>query len=98
MQQVDRIETRRSAGRDLLLWLWCESEWFDATLGTAELGPFGLWLERQLVLSEGKQSTKLTCPSPGLGREAKEALLRGQLPKSAGIRLAWKGDETNFSL
>lgn len=98
MQLVDRIEKRRFVGREFLLWLWFESELFDATLATADHGPFGLWLEKQLLLSEGKESTKITAASPGLGREAKEALLRGQLPKSAGIRLAWKGDETSFSL
>jgi hypothetical protein len=98
MQRVDRIEKRRFVGREFLLFLWFESELFDATLGAAEHGPFGLWLERCLVLCSGKESTKITAPLPGLGREAKEALLRGQLPKSAGIRIAWKGDENCFVL
>lgn len=96
MQRVDRIEKRRFVGREFLLWLWFESELFDATLNTREHGPFGLWLERKLVLSEGKESTRITSPMPGLGREAKEALLRGQLPDSAGIRVAWRDDETSF--
>lgn len=96
MQLVDRIEKRRFVGREFLLWLWFESELFDATLSTREHGPFGLWLERRLVLSEGKESTRITAPTPGLGREAKEALLRGQLPESAGIRIAWREDETSL--
>jgi hypothetical protein len=96
MQRVDRIEKRRFVGREFLLWLWFESELFDATLSTREHGPFGFWLERKLVLSEGKESTRITSPMPGLGREAKEALLRGQLPDSAGIRVAWRDDETSF--
>lgn len=96
MQLVDRIEKRRFVGREFLLWLWFESELFDATLSTREHGPFGLWLERRLVLSEGKESTRITAPTPGLGREAKEALLRGQLPESAGIRIAWRDDETSL--
>jgi len=98
MQLVDRIEKRRFVGREFLLFLWFESELFDGTLATAEHGPFGLWLERRLALTSGKESTKITAPLPGLGREAKEALLRGQLPKSAGIRLAFKDDETCFVL
>lgn len=98
MQLVDRIEKRRFVGREFLLWLWFESELFDGTLATAKHGPFGLWLERRLALTSGKESTKITAPLPGLGREAKEALLRGQLPKSAGIRIAWKGDENCFVL
>ncbi len=96
MQRVDRIEKRRFVGREFLLWLWFESELFDATLRTKEHGPFGLWLEKRLVLSEGKESTRITSPMPGLGREAKEALLRGQLPDSAGIRVAMRDDETSF--
>jgi hypothetical protein len=98
VQLVDRIEKRRFVGREFLLWLWFESELFDATLSTREHGPFGLWLERRLVLSEGRESTRITAPMPGLGREAKEALLRGQLPESAGIRIAWRDDETSFVL
>lgn len=96
MQLVDRIEKRRFVGREFLLWLWFESELFDATLSTREHGPFGLWLEKRLVLSEGKESTRITAPTPGAGREAKEALLRGQLPESAGIRVAWRDDETSL--
>jgi hypothetical protein len=98
VQLVDKIEKRRFVGREFLLWLWFESELFDATLSTREHGPFGLWLEKRLVLSEGKESTRITAPTPGTGREAKEALLRGQLPESAGVRIAWRDDETSFLL
>ncbi|MFT3922206.1 MAG: hypothetical protein QM778_06705 [Myxococcales bacterium] len=97
MQLVDRIEKRRFVGREFLLWLWFESEILEATLSTTEHGPFGLWLEKRLVLSAGKVSTKISAPSPGLGREAKEALLAGQLPESAGLRVAWNGDETSVT-
>ena len=98
MQLVDRIEKRRFVGREFLLFLWLESELFDATLETREHGPFGLWLERKLVLSEGPESTRITAPMPGLGREAKEALLRGQLPESAGVRIARGDEETSLLL
>jgi hypothetical protein len=98
MQLSDRIEKRRFVGREFLLFLWFESELFDATLHTGEHGSFGLWLERSLVLSEGRESTRILAPSPGQGREAKEALLRGQLPESAGIRVAWNGEETSLVL
>lgn len=98
MQLIDKIEKRRFVGREFLLFLWLESELFEATLSTKKHGTFGLWLERILVLSEGRESTKITAPLPGAGREAKEALLRGQLPESAGIRVAWHDDETSFVL
>jgi hypothetical protein len=96
MQLLDRIEKRRFVGREFLLWLWFESELLDATLSTRAHGSFGFWLEKRLLLSAGKQSTRITAPSPGLGREAKEALLAGQLPESAGIRITRGDDETSF--
>jgi hypothetical protein len=98
MQRIDLIEKRRFVGREFLLLLWMESELFEATLRTQEHGEFGLWLEKKLMLSAGSESTRITAPMPGLGREAKEALLRGQLPEGAGIRIAWKDDETSLVL
>jgi hypothetical protein len=98
MQLVDRIEKRRFVGREFLLWLWFESELFDATLRTAAHGTFGLWLEKRLTLSFDKRSTKIAGPTPGYGREAKEALLAGQLPESAGVRIAKGEQETGFLL
>jgi len=98
MQLVDLIEKRRFVGREFLLLAWMESELFESTLSTREHGSFGFWLEKKLALSAGQESTKITSPMPGVGRDAKEALLRGQLPESAGIRIAWKGDETSLVL
>jgi hypothetical protein len=98
MQLIDRIEKRRFVGREFLLWLWFESEIFDATLETREHGSFGLWLERKLVLSLIKESTRITAPNPGLGPEAKAALRRGQLPQSAGLRITLKDTETSLAL
>lgn len=97
VQLIDRIEKRRFVGREFLLWLWFRSELSEATLSTAEHGAFGLWIERQLVLSEAKESTRIKGPLPGSGREAKEALLRGQLPESAGLRVVLRDEETSFS-
>ena len=98
MQLIDRIEKRRFVGREFLLWLWFESEVFDATLETREHGSVGLWLERELVLSLAKESTRITAPNPGLGPEAKAALQRGQLPQSAGLRITIKDTETSLVL
>lgn len=98
MQLVDRIEKRRFVGREFLLWLWFRSELSEATLSTEKHGSFGLWIERQLVLSEAKESTRIKGALPGSGREAKEALLRGQLPESAGLRIVLRDEETSFTL
>lgn len=98
MQLVDKIEKRRFVGREFLLWLWFESELFDATLHTREHGELGLWLESRLTLSHAKESTRIIAPMPGLGAEAKAALRRGQLPESAGVRIFYKDAETRLTL
>lgn len=88
---ADRIELRRFVGRELLLWLWMESELFDATLSTPEHGSFGLWMGGQLVLNEGREATVIRGSLPGAHREAKEALLRGKTPDRAGLQLSFGG-------
>src|SRR3954447_6441950 len=98
MQLSERIEQRRFVGREFLLFLWFESEIFDATLSTKEHGSFGLWIERQLVLSAGKEVTRIKGATPANHREAKEALLRGKLPEVAGLHLSWREQDTNFVL
>jgi hypothetical protein len=95
---ADRIELRRFVGRELLLWLWMESELFDATLSTTEHGSFGLWLEGRLVLDEGKESTTIKGTTPGLHREAKESLLRGKMPERAGLHLSFGDHDCTLTL
>jgi hypothetical protein len=95
---ADRIELRRFVGRELLLWLWLESELFDATLSTRAHGSFGLWLEGRLVLDEGKESTVIKGTAPGLHREAKESLLRGKTPERAGLHLSFGDHDCALTL
>lgn len=95
---LDKIELRRFVGREYLLWLWFESEIFEATLTTKEHGSFGLWLEGRLILDEGKESTTIKGTSPGLHREAKESLLRGKMPERAGLHLSFGDHECTLTL
>lgn len=98
LNMADRIELRRFVGRELLLWLWLESELFEATLSTKEHGSFGLWLEGRLVLDEGKESTTIKGTAPGMHREAKESLLRGKTPERAGLHLSFGDHECTLTL
>lgn len=98
MQLVDRIEKRRFVGRELLLWLWFESEIFEGTLSTKEHGSFGLWIEGALVLTNGKEATRIKGSTPAAAREAKESLAIGKLPESAGFHLVRDAAECSFSL
>ncbi|MDB4943594.1 MAG: hypothetical protein JWP97_3128 [Labilithrix sp.] len=98
MDTFERIELRRFVGRELLLWLWFESELFEATLKTKAHGSFGFWLEGRLVLSAGQETTSIKGSQPGNHREAKEALLRGKLPDLAQVHLSWADHEATFTL
>jgi hypothetical protein len=95
---ADRIELRRFVGRELLLWLWLESELFEATLSTKKHGSFGLWFEGRLVLNEGQESTTIKGTAPGMHREAKESLLRGKTPERAGLHLSFADHECTLTL
>lgn len=98
METFERIELRRFVGRELLLWLWFESEIFEATLATKKHGSFGMWLEGRLVLSAGQETTTIKGTMPGQHREAKEALLRGKMPDLAALHLSWAGHDATFTL
>jgi hypothetical protein len=96
MQLLDKIEARRFVGREFLLWLWFESELFEGTLSTEKHGTFGLWLERKIVLSIGKEVTQIKGAYPASHREAKEALARGKLPELAGIHISLNDNDSTF--
>jgi hypothetical protein len=98
MELLERIEKRRFVGREFLLFLWFESEIFEGTLSTRAHGPFGLWIEKQLVLAEGKEETRIKGAAPGSAREGKESLRRGKLPMMAGLRLSMGEREYAFTL
>ena len=98
MHLADRIEKRRFVGRELLLWLWFESELFEGTLSTKEHGEFGLWIERNIALSAGKEATRIKGSQPASGREAKESLRRGKLPEAASFHLVQGDRESSFTL
>jgi hypothetical protein len=98
VEVFERIELRRFVGRELLLWLWFESEIFEATLATKQHGSFGLWLEGRLVLSAGQETTTIKGTVPGQHREAKESLLRGKMPDLASLHVSWADHEATFTL
>jgi hypothetical protein len=98
MDLVDRIEKRRFVGREFLLWVWFESEVFEGTLSTKEHGSFGLWIEKSIVLSMGKEATRIKGAQPAASREAKESLRLGKLPEAAGFHLVQGDQESSFTL
>jgi hypothetical protein len=98
MDLYERVEKRRFLGREFLLHLWFETELLSATLSTRATGPFGLWIEKELSLSAGKETTRIKGSLPAQAREAKESLLLGKTPERAGFRLVKGEREASFVL
>jgi hypothetical protein len=89
-------ETRRFLGRELLAWLWFESELFEGAFSVEGFGDCTMWLERQITLEyDGAteiERSKLTGEAPSARPEAKEALRQGKLPKQAKLVIQ-RGDQ-----
>ena len=98
MDLARKIESRRFFGRELLLFIWFETELFDGTLSAKPVGSFGCWVERTLLLSAGKETTHIKGALPGRAREAKEALRRGKLPDRAGLHLSLHDRDASVTL
>ncbi|MBO6934068.1 MAG: hypothetical protein JJ863_03810 [Deltaproteobacteria bacterium] len=87
MDLVDKIERSRFLGRELLVWLWFESERREGLLSLPGGDGCELWLEEQLTLVAEKAETKLKAGAPSTTPEAKEALRQGKLPTKAKMRI-----------
>lgn len=89
MDLVDKIERSRFLGRELLVWLWFESERRQGVLPLPGDDACELWLEEQLTLVADmeKAETKLKAGAPSTTPEAKEALRQGKLPTKAKMRI-----------
>ncbi len=98
MDLFERVEKRRFLGRELLLFLWFETELLEATLSTRATGAFGLWIEKEIALSAGKEITRIRGALPAQAREAKESLLLGKMPERMGFRLVRGEREASFVL
>jgi hypothetical protein len=86
----ERIETTRFLGRELLTWIWFESEVFEQSFAIEGFGDCTLYLEKKLVLesAEGdreKEKSTLTGAAPSGSPESREALRQGKLPTQARI-------------
>lgn len=98
MDLYQSVERTRFLGRELLLFLWFESEIFEATLSTSAHGSFGFWVEKELSLGVEKETTRIKGSLPGKAREAKESLLLGKSPEKMGFRLVLGEREASFAL
>ena len=98
MDLYQRVERSRFLGRELLLFLWFETEILSATLATKKTGSFGMWVEKEISLAVEKETTKIRGGLPAKAREAKEALLLGKTVEKIGFRLVRGEREASFAL
>ena len=98
MDLYQRVERSRFLGRELLLFLWFETEILSATLSTKKTGSFGMWVEKEISLAVEKETTKIRGGLPAKAREAKEALLLGKTVEKIGFRLVRGEREASFAL
>jgi hypothetical protein len=94
------IETKRFLGRELLTWIWFESEIFEQRFSIEGFGECELFLEKKIDLESppdrDKETAKLTGVAPSGTPEAREALRQGKLPTRAKIVI--RREEQEFAL
>lgn len=99
MDLLENIEGRRFLGREFLVWMWFESELFEAQTSAHGVGEFELLFEKQITLESGgkkdKEQSKLRGANPAATPEAREALRQGKTPTMASLRL--RRDDQEFS-
>jgi hypothetical protein len=84
---ADLIEHNRFVGREFLLWLWFESELFEANLRPTGAAACSLWIETRLALAFETDDAVLKSASPARSAEAKQALRQGKLPREARLHV-----------
>ena len=96
------IETKRFLGRELLTWIWFESEVFEQRFSIEGFGECELFLEKKLDLESpadsDKETTKLTGVAPSGTPEAREALRQKKQPTRAKIVIRRDEQEFGFVL
>ena len=100
MDRLQQIESRRFLGREFLVWVWFESELFEAQMSAHGLGSFELLLEKQITLESGgkkdREQSKLRGANPASRPEAREALRQGKTPTMASLKLRRNEQEFAF--
>ncbi len=95
---IERIETTRFLGAELLLWLWLRAELISDPLALGELGEAEVWLDRKLTLEHVLDRTERVAvrgAQPSGSAEAREAVRNMKLP--ALSRLIVRRQERDFA-
>jgi hypothetical protein len=95
---IERIETTRFLGSELLLWIWLRQELFNEPVALGELGSAEVWLDRKLTLEhilDKAEKVAVRGAQPAGSAEAREAVRNMKLP--VGSRLVLRLKEQDFA-
>jgi recombination associated protein RdgC len=87
---MERIETTRFLGAELLLWIWLRQELFNEPVVLGKLGEAEVWLDRQLTLEhilDKLERVTVRGSQPSGSPEAREAVRNMKLPVSGRVVL-----------
>lgn len=95
---MERIETVRFLGAEMLLWVWLRQELFNEPIALGELGDAEVWLDRKLTLEhvlDRSERVAVRGAQPSGSTEAREAVRSLKLPVAA--RIVVRREERDFA-
>jgi hypothetical protein len=95
---IERIETTRFLGAELLLWIWLRQELFNEPVALGKLGVAEVWLDRKLTLEhvlDKAERVAVRGAQPSGSTEAREAVRNMKMPVAA--RVVLRIEEQDFA-
>jgi hypothetical protein len=95
---IERVETTRFLGPELLLWIWLRQELINEKVALGELGEAEVWLDRKLTLEHVLDRTERVAvrgAQPSGSPEAREAVRNMKMPVAA--RVVLRLEEKDFA-
>lgn len=96
---IERIETTRFLGPELVLWIWLRAELFNEPVALGELGQAEVWLDRKLMFEhilDRAERVAVRGSQVSGSPEAREAVRNLKLPVSA--RFVLRLEQQDFAL
>jgi recombination associated protein RdgC len=96
---IERIETTRFLGPELLLWIWLRAELITEPVALGELGEAEVWLDRKLTLEhvlDRLERVAVRGAQPSGSPEALEAVRNMKLPVASRIVLRLQNQDFAF--
>ncbi len=96
---IERVETTRFLGSELLLWVWLRQELFNEPVAMGEAGSAEVWLDRKLTLEhilDKAERVAVRGAQPSGSTEAREAVRNMKLPVASRLVLRLKDQDFAF--